>query len=178
MSTVNRGACFACALAVPRLAGGVTPVPPPPALAPVPPPPRCAEAGTPRTLAAAITAARSARGNNLPVPFIPVSGGGAPRLRKARRRSEVRATRMRDSLILRLVTRSRPVALRMAGAGRRGASAGRGRAIAVAVACALGLVVAAPAAGTAHEIPPSVTVLAYLKPEGRVLRLVARVPLE
>ncbi len=66
----------------------------------------------------------------------------------------------------------------MAGAGRRGASAGRGRAIAVAVACALGLVVAAPAAGTAHEIPPSVTVLAYLKPEGRILRLVARVPLE
>lgn len=65
---------------------------------------------------------------------------------------------MRDSLILRLVTRPRPVAL--------------------CGLCALALLLAAPTAGTAHEIPPSVTILAYLKPEGNTLRLVARVPLE
>lgn len=35
----------------------------------------------------------------------------------------------------------------------------------------------APAAN-AHEIPQSVTIIAYLKPEGSVLRMVARVPLE
>lgn len=44
----------------------------------------------------------------------------------------------------------------------------------IAAAC----LVLAPAAGTAHEIPQSVTILAYLKPEGSTLRLVARVPLE
>lgn len=44
----------------------------------------------------------------------------------------------------------------------------------LAVALILGL----PSATPAHEIPKSVTIVAYLQPEGRVLRLVARVPLE
>lgn len=89
---------------------------------------------------------------------------------------------MRDSLILRLVTRRRPVALHSPGAPRgeppHAAWRGHGRPVALVVACGLGFLLAAPAAGTAHEIPPSVTVLAYLKPESNVLRLVARVPLE
>ena len=43
---------------------------------------------------------------------------------------------------------------------------------------AAALVVGLPRSTPAHEIPKSVTIVAYLKPEGRVLRLVARVPLE
>ncbi|HVZ48969.1 MAG TPA: HupE/UreJ family protein [Gemmatimonadaceae bacterium] len=61
-------------------------------------------------------------------------------------------------MILRRVTLARPVAL--------------------TAALVLALLLGAPAAGHAHEIPQSVTILAWLKPEGSVLRLVARVPLE
>ena len=43
---------------------------------------------------------------------------------------------------------------------------------------AAALVVALPSRPFAHEIPPAVTVLAFVKPEARVLRLVVRVPLE
>lgn len=67
-------------------------------------------------------------------------------------------TRQLNPLILRLVTRLRPVALTVFGA--------------------LLLLLASPVAGVAHEIPKSVTILAFLKPDGRVLRIVARVPLE
>lgn len=49
--------------------------------------------------------------------------------------------------------------------------------LAGAVACiALGL--AAPTAARAHEIPSSVTVRAFVKPEGTLLRFLVRVPLE
>jgi len=65
---------------------------------------------------------------------------------------------MREVLILRRTTPLRPVAR--------------------AVALAAVLLVGAPALAPAHEIPKSVTVFAFLRPEGRVLRLVARVPLE
>jgi hypothetical protein len=57
-------------------------------------------------------------------------------------------------LILRPTTRLRPVAL------------------------AAVLLLGAPALAPAHEIPKSVSVFVFIKPEGRVLRLVARVPLE
>ena len=40
------------------------------------------------------------------------------------------------------------------------------------------LVLAFPGSATTHEIPPSVTVLAFVKPDGNVMRLVIRVPLE
>ncbi len=60
---------------------------------------------------------------------------------------------VRDALIVRLATRCRPVAI------------------------ALAALAAGPLAGGAHEIPQSVTIIAYLKPEGTTLRLVARVPL-
>ena len=43
---------------------------------------------------------------------------------------------------------------------------------------AFGAVVARPAALSAHDIPSSVTVLAFVKPHGRTLRVVLRVPLE
>jgi len=43
---------------------------------------------------------------------------------------------------------------------------------------AVGLIVALPARGDAHDIPSSVTVLAFVRPQGRTLRLVMRVPLE
>ena len=57
-------------------------------------------------------------------------------------------------LILRLFTRLRPVLL------------------------ALAVLAGTPHSTPAHEIPKSITIVAYLKPEGKVLRLVARVPLE
>jgi hypothetical protein len=47
-----------------------------------------------------------------------------------------------------------------------------------AVALAAVLTLATPARPYAHEIPPSVTVLAFVKPEADRLRLVVRVPLE
>jgi hypothetical protein len=50
----------------------------------------------------------------------------------------------------------------------------RGRAIALAGA----LLLALPAVEFAHEIPFRVTIIAFVKPEGHVLRLVVRVPLE
>ena len=40
------------------------------------------------------------------------------------------------------------------------------------------LLVTSPVASVAHELPSSVTVFAFVKPEGRVLRVVLRVPLE
>jgi hypothetical protein len=40
------------------------------------------------------------------------------------------------------------------------------------------LLLALPTAASTHEIPPSVTVIAFVKPEGNVMRLVVRVPLE
>jgi hypothetical protein len=46
------------------------------------------------------------------------------------------------------------------------------------MAMATVLVVALPSRPFAHEIPPSVAVLAFVKPEGQLLRLVVRVPLE
>ena len=39
-----------------------------------------------------------------------------------------------------------------------------------------GLLLAAPARTDAHEIPARVTVLAFVRPEGRTLRVVVRVP--
>jgi hypothetical protein len=49
----------------------------------------------------------------------------------------------------------------------------------VAVAFAAALVVGVPATpAMAHDIPASVTVLAFVKPEGRLLHVVMRVPLE
>lgn len=54
----------------------------------------------------------------------------------------------------------------------------RPRPVALAIGLALALFVAAPPAGDAHEIPKSVTVFVFLRPEGTTLRLVARVPLE
>jgi hypothetical protein len=62
---------------------------------------------------------------------------------------------MRNTLILRLLTRLRPALL-----------------------IAAALVLLAPRLGNAHEIPPSVTIIAFLRPEGDRMRLVARVPLE
>jgi hypothetical protein len=47
-----------------------------------------------------------------------------------------------------------------------------------AVALAAALVLGVPNASTAHEIPSSVTILAFVKPEARRLRFVVRVPLE
>lgn len=43
---------------------------------------------------------------------------------------------------------------------------------------ALALLLALPSVPLAHEIPARVTILAFVKPEGHVLRLVVRVPLE
>src|ERR1043166_4159488 len=40
------------------------------------------------------------------------------------------------------------------------------------------LVLGAPAISFAHEIPSSVTILAFIKPDGQRLRMVVRVPLE
>lgn len=81
---------------------------------------------------------------------------------------------MPDAMILRFVTRRRPVARRPPLRPGRP----RARAFAASAGIGLALLVAAPTAGSAHEIPPSVTVLAYVKPDGTTLRLVARVPLE
>ena len=50
--------------------------------------------------------------------------------------------------------------------------------LAASAALAMALLVASPAASIAHEIPSSVTVFAFVKPEGRVLHVVLRVPLE
>jgi hypothetical protein len=63
---------------------------------------------------------------------------------------------MRVALNLRLLTRWRPVAL----------------------ALAIAAIALAPRRADAHEIPKSVTVFAWLRPDGATLRLVARVPLE
>jgi hypothetical protein len=68
---------------------------------------------------------------------------------------------MRNSLNLWRLTRLRPVALTAA--------------VVVAVLAALA---ANRSLGEAHEIPKSVTVIVFVKPEGTTLRLVARVPLE
>ena len=46
------------------------------------------------------------------------------------------------------------------------------------VVLAVGLLFAFPARQSAHEIPADVTVQAFLKPEGQLLRLLVRVPLE
>jgi hypothetical protein len=48
----------------------------------------------------------------------------------------------------------------------------------LALAIALTLVVALPRTPFAHDIPPSVKVLAFIKPEGKALRVVLRAPLE
>ncbi len=53
----------------------------------------------------------------------------------------------------------------------------RNRAI-LAALLAVALVLALPSRPQAHEIPASVTVLAFVKPEGQRLRLLVRVPLE
>jgi hypothetical protein len=50
----------------------------------------------------------------------------------------------------------------------------RGRTVALAGA----LLLAIPSAPSAHEIPARVTILAFVKPEGHLLRLIVRVPLE
>ncbi|MCC7196079.1 MAG: HupE/UreJ family protein [Gemmatimonadaceae bacterium] len=80
---------------------------------------------------------------------------------------------MRQSLILRLARIRRPVATSAPARLFR-----RLRAIAVGATAAAGLVAASPEGGAAHEIPRSVAVIAYLKPEGNTYRIVARVPLE
>ena len=81
---------------------------------------------------------------------------------------------MREALKLRVFTHARPVALRSAGRLVRTFA----RAFARALVYALALLVGAPVAGIAHEIPKSVLILAYLKPSGDTLRVVARVPME
>jgi hypothetical protein len=67
----------------------------------------------------------------------------------------------RNSLILRLLTRLR-----------------LGTLSAAALLVVGGWQLAAPPALNAHEIPKSVTIIAYLKPDSSTLRVVARVPLE
>ncbi len=54
----------------------------------------------------------------------------------------------------------------------------RGRAVALVAALAGALLLALPSVPFAHEIPFRVTILAFVKPEAHVLRLVVRVPLE
>ena len=54
----------------------------------------------------------------------------------------------------------------------------RWRPVARALALGVAALIASPLIGAAHEIPKSITVIAFLKPEGKALRLVARVPLE
>ncbi|MDA1082207.1 MAG: hypothetical protein O2973_11115, partial [Gemmatimonadetes bacterium] len=73
-------------------------------------------------------------------------------------------------MIVRLATLCRPVAPRPAGT--------LPRALAAALGTAFALILATPHTVPAHEIPQSVTIIAYLKPDGGTLRLVARVPLE
>jgi hypothetical protein len=70
----------------------------------------------------------------------------------------------RNALILRLFMRLRPVAL-----------SARRVALALLAACGWWLV-AAPRLN-AHEIPQTATLIAYVKPDGNTLRVVARVPL-
>ncbi len=53
----------------------------------------------------------------------------------------------------------------------------RWRRLTVGVLGALAGLLATPRAATSHEIPSSVTVLAFIKPEGRQLHMVIRVPL-
>ena len=50
--------------------------------------------------------------------------------------------------------------------------------LALSAVLASALLVTSPVASIAHELPSSVTVFAFVKPEGRVLRVVLRVPLE
>lgn len=66
----------------------------------------------------------------------------------------------------------------MTGHARRLASGGRSWSVGRAIAIATVLMLAFPSTPFAHEIPPSVTVLAFVKPEAGRLRLVMRVPLE
>ena len=84
-------------------------------------------------------------------------------------------------LNLRPLTRRRPVApalgARLARAAGRIASQSTGRCARVLLLGAAALI-ASPLIGAAHEIPKSITIIAFLKPEGKTLRLVARVPLE
>lgn len=55
---------------------------------------------------------------------------------------------------------------------------GRSRRLRWSVLLAAGLLFASPAVPSAHEIPSRVTILAFVKPEGRKLHLLVRVPLE
>src|SRR3954447_7194683 len=55
---------------------------------------------------------------------------------------------------------------------------GRWAATSRAAIIAIGLIVALPARPFAHEIPPSVALVAFVKPETGRLRLLVRVPLE
>jgi hypothetical protein len=48
----------------------------------------------------------------------------------------------------------------------------------VALVLATGLLLAAPDAAAAHDIPARVAVMAFIKPEGRTLRVIVRAPLE
>ena len=52
------------------------------------------------------------------------------------------------------------------------------RRLGVAALLAVGLVLALPRTQYAHDIPPSVRVMAFIKPEGKTLRVVLRAPLE
>ena len=48
----------------------------------------------------------------------------------------------------------------------------------LAAALALSVLLGAPAAGDAHEIPSNVTVVAFVRPQGKLLHVVVRVPLQ
>jgi hypothetical protein len=72
---------------------------------------------------------------------------------------------MPNTLILRLVTRVRPALL-------------SARRYLFALAAACGVFLTAASALNAHEIPTSVSIIAFLRPDGTTLRLVARVPVE
>src|ERR1051326_2733792 len=50
--------------------------------------------------------------------------------------------------------------------------------MALTMALAAGIWTTAPRPAAAHDIPARVTVLAFLRPDGQVLRVVVRVPLE
>ncbi|MEJ7813198.1 MAG: HupE/UreJ family protein, partial [Gemmatimonadaceae bacterium] len=71
---------------------------------------------------------------------------------------------------------ARPRPVGRAEGGAEGRAPGLRLGLAAALACALVLAALAPLRG--HEIPPSVTVLAFVKPEGGVLRVLMRVPVE
>src|SRR3569833_4583905 len=52
------------------------------------------------------------------------------------------------------------------------------RRLGVAALVAIGFLLAFPRTPYAHDIPPSVRVMAFIKPEGKTLRVVLRAPLE